>query len=328
MSFITPNRNCSSLLIHPFSINQRNRRIAVWASSAQSRINDVLFRLPQVSLSFVPTQTRFYPTLRRIFWASTRCSIIEAPKTNTIAPYIESKIQRLNTLRQLLNSTNKPSAFHFEYFNARALYLTEELAELLKWLLWKCQRFLRNSQRACQSLFMETGKNKMCWHSTNACRAIPSKTRCKNHIPIWRKWRIAGKLSGAHDDAATVVICMFSTMTDKAMYHVEHLLSELLIHAGSKTIHEVIGYLPHFNTPGLTLYIQSPTTNAHVLYEETMGFLSHMPGLIANLPKKCGAKHKHLSCAKILRRSEFSMKCQRLWTAMTLTINALTSVRK
>jgi len=309
----------------------------VWASSAQSWINDRFYSAATAGIF-----SHLYPHKRGFtlhcagfseHQLAVAYSIMEAlHKPHTIAPYIEkAKIQRLNTLRNSL--LNRPINRLFSTLNTlmhEHSYLTEELAEFVEVASSDNVSAVSTqlTESFCQSLFYGNWKKQDVLAFDERLSSHHKATQdVRNQYQILNLKEVdvsLVQLTCAHDDAAIVSYLqgLSASMTDKAMcIMLEHLLSPnyfQYMRVQKQYGYEVgCGYLPYFNTPGLTLYIQSPTTNAHVLYEETMGFLSHMPGLIANLPEEMWRKAQASVVRKFSARDQnFSMKCQRLWTAM------------
>lgn len=309
----------------------------VWASSVQSWINQQFYDANSAGL-----YSHLYPHKRGFtlhcagfseHLTTVATHIIDAIHSpETVQAHVnKAKAQRLSTLKNSV--LNRPINRLFATLNTllhNHSYLPEELAEFAEQA--NSDHVIKTATKLSDSFYQS-----LCfgnWQKQNALaldehlaqhQTAKSDTRTPYQILDLRhvsETRV--QLPCSHSDAAFVQYLqgLNPTAFDKAIcVLLEHLLSPNYFHymrVQHKFGYEVgCGYLPYFNVPGLALYTQSPTANAHELISATDEFLAHMPGLIANLSPDLWQKATGAVTNQFVTRDQnFAMKCQRLWTAM------------
>ena len=309
----------------------------VWASAAQAWINDRFY-----DASMAGIFSHLYPhkrgfTLHCAGFSEHQLSVAQAilevlHHPDTLRPYVEkAKIQRLSTLKNSL--LNRPINRLFSTLNTlmhEHAYLTEELTTFVEQasvqdVIAISEQFKRSF---CQSLFYGNWqKQAVLTFDEQIAQYHCAQKDARRPFQILNLEKVDVSLVQVccnHEDAAIVHYLQgqSSRMMDKAMcIMLEHLLAPnyfQYMRVQKQYGYEVgCGYLPYFNTPGLALFVQSPHAHTQLLYEESLEFLAHMPGLIANLP----AEMWHTATSSVIQKfsardENFAMKCQRLWTSM------------
>ena len=309
----------------------------VWASAAQAWINDRFY-----DASVAGVFSHLYPhkrgmTLHCAGFSEHQLSVAEAilaalHHPNTLLPYIEkAKIQRLSTLQNSL--LNRPINRLFATLNTlmhEHSYLTEELTTFVEGASVRDVAAISEQleESFCQSLFYGNWqKPAVLTFDEQIAKYHCAKKDVRRPFQIINLEQVYVSMVQVrcdHEDAALVHYLQGqnSRMIDKAMcIMLEHLLAPnyfqyMRVH--KQYGYEVgCGYLPYFNTPGLTLFVQSPHAHAQLLHEESLDFLAHMPEMIAHLPREMWHKATSSVMRKFSAQDEnFAMKCQRLWTSM------------